>query len=246
MAQDSTFFMSVGNQVKDEYGRIIGRVASLDVNPNGTIGSLYIQQGDGRVAKYPADNLRIEDSQVTMQSSTKTKALTYCDQIPLIWRKNQTIRNLLDKNKISPDVYDDLHRNFQGALEQLKSEAQTLVEKIDQEKARCERETKDLNYALVNLEIEHEIGKIEEDPYQGAFTAIQECLKNVNREKAELEEIKNKLSNILLGETAVTDEAKGEETSQATSETEGPAEAQSSLPEPPVVVYVKEIGQSSA
>ncbi len=245
MAEDSNFFMSIGNQVKDEYGRIIGRVASVDVNPNGTIGSLYIQQGDGRVAKYPADNLRIEDSHVTVQSSTKAKALTYCDHIPLIWRKNQTIKSLLDRNKISPDVYDDLHRNFQGALEQLKSEAQILIEKIDREKTRCEQETKDLNYALVNLEIEHEIGKIEEEPYQGAFAAIQECLKNVNQEKSELEEIKNKLSNILLGETVKADEA-GEEASEVTSETEESAEAQSGLPEPPVVVYVKEIGQSSA
>jgi hypothetical protein len=246
MTQDSNFFVSIGNPVKDEYGRTIGRVASLDVNPNGTIGSLYIQQGDGRVAKYPADNLIIEDSHVTMQSSTKTKALTYCDQIPLVWRKNQTIRNLLDSNKISPDVYDDMHQNFQDALEQLKGEAQTLVEKIDQEIARCTREKRDLNYALVNLEIEHEIGKIGEDPYQGAFTAIQECLNNVNREKVELEEIKNKLSNILLGDATLADEAKEDETPQAASEAEGSTEAQSSLPEPPVVVYVKEVGQSSA
>jgi chromosome segregation ATPase len=252
--------MSIGRQIKDEYGRTIGRVTSLAVNPNGRVDSAFIQHGDGEVAKYPAEILKMEDSEVVLLSKTKMKATSLNDQIPLIWRKNRALKTLVEKNKISPEVYEDLHGNFDGVLNQLKNEAQTLMEDMNREIDRCKQEIKNLNYALVNLEIEHEIGKIIEESYQKAFAAIQECLKNANTEKTDLETMKSKLSNIILGDNQPTIEQELKETEEVKEgfeeETEVQGEIQDEpptspnqspdLPEPPVVVYVKEAGKSGA
>lgn len=263
MAQESNFFMSIGKQIEDEYGRTIGRVTSLAVNPHGRVDSAFIQHGDGKIVKYPAENLKIDDSGVVLLSQTKMKAASLNDRIPLIWRKNQALKDLVEKDKISPEVYDDLHQSFDGALNQLKSEAQTLMEDIEGETSRCTQEIKNLNYALVNLEIEHEIGKIDDQSYQRAFTTIQECLKKANNEKSDLEEMRNKLSNIIMGETQEAEkqveeaEQTGEVREESVEETEVEEESQksppppsspesSNLPEPPAVVYVKEADQSSA
>jgi len=247
MTQESKFFMSIGKQLKDEYGRTIGEVTSLAVNPSGRVDSAYIRQGDGKIIKCAAESLKIDDSEVTLLSKTKMKVTSLCDQIPLIWRKDQALKDLVGKNKISPEVHDDLHRSFEGVLNQLKSEAEILTEKIDKEIARCTQEIKDLNYALVNLEIEHEIGKIDEQSYQTAFTVIQECLKKANTEKSDLEAMKSKLSNIILGDTKLKIELEAEEESAEESIIQEEPPTQSpSLPEPPVVVYVKEAGKSSA
>jgi hypothetical protein len=253
MTQDSNLFMSIGKQIKDEYGRTIGKTASFAVSPNGRIDSVYIEQGNSKIIKYPAENLKVEDSEIILLSKTKMEATTLSDQIPLIWRKDQALKELLEKKKISPEVHEDLHKSFDGVLNQLKSEAKTLMENFDKETARCAREIKELNYALVNLEIEHEIGKVDEQSYQTSFTTIQECLKAANTEKSELEAIKSKLSNILLGETPPLPEQEIEE--EPTEELKAEEEAQKqaltppipspNLPEPPVVVYVKEVGESS-
>ena len=249
MTQESNLFISIGKQVKDEYGRTIGRVASFAVNPNGRVDFAYIEQGDGKLAKYPAESLKVEGSETILLSTTKTKAKTFCDQIPLIWRKDQALKKLVEQNKISPEVHEDLHKSFEGVLNQLKSEAQTLNEEIDKETAGCAQGIKDLNYALVNLEIEHEIGKIDDESYQAAFTIIQECLKGTNMKKSDLETMKNELLNILLGETPpqIEQEFKGEliEKSKAQDEVLTPLPEASNLPEPPVVVYVKEVGEAS-
>ena len=253
MTQDSNLFISIGKRIKDEYGRTIGKATSFAVNPNGRINSIYIEQGNGKIIKCPAENLKVEDSEIILLSRVKTEATTLSDQIPLIWRKDQALKELLEKDKISPELHEDLHKSFEGVLNQLKSEAKTLMENIDKETARCARETKDLNYALVNLEIEHEIGKIEEQSYQTSFTTIQECLKKANKEKSELEAIKSELSNILLGETPpLTEQEIKEESAEVPKAEEGvQMEAPTSqtpspnLPEPPVVVYVKEVGESS-
>ncbi|MGC9345369.1 MAG: CdvA-like protein [Candidatus Bathyarchaeales archaeon] len=246
MTQNSNLFLSVGKQVKDEYERVIGKVASFAVNPNGRIDSVYIEQGDGRFIKHSAESLKVEGSEVVLLSKIKMETATLCDQIPLIWRKDQTLKELLEKKKISPELYEDLHNSFDGVLNQLKSEAQALIEKIDKETARCAQEIKELNYALVHLEIEHEIGKVDEQSYQTAFLTIQECLKRANVEKSDLEAMKNKLSNILLGETQpqTEQETKEEATEESKAQDEAPAPPSPNLPEPPVVVYVKEVGES--
>jgi len=196
--------------------------------------------------KYPLDHVKINEYDVTLLSPIKVRANALCNEIPLIWRKDQALKELSDKGKIPPDLYQNLHESFEGALNQLKSEAQAVIEQIDTQIKECADEIQELNYALVNLEIEHEIGKVEENAYQTAFTIIQECLKRANTEKNDFETLKNSLSNVLLGEepkpiepveTVETTTTTVEETT--TEEAESPAPPSSTLPQPPVIVYVK-------
>ncbi|MEM2947769.1 MAG: CdvA-like protein [Candidatus Bathyarchaeia archaeon] len=263
MQQDPNLFLSLGRVVKDEYGRPIGEVASFAVKPHGVVDAVYIRHSDGRFIKYPAGTIKVDGSEVIFLSKVKCDTAVFCDQIPLIWRKDQALKELLEKKKISPEVYEDLHRSFEGALNQLKSEAQkkispevyedlhrsfegalnqlkseaqALLERINKEIEKCDQEIMELNYALVHLEVEHEIGEVDDQSYQTAFTTIQDCLKKVNLEKTDLENMKNKLSNILLGESPLKN---------VTEEhvKEAPTPPSPSLPEPPVIVYVREAGE---
>lgn len=235
MSQNPNFFLSIGKPVKDEYGRIVGRVASFALTPSGKFDAVYIELGDGKLLKNSVEHLKFDGDNVTLVSKIKLRTLVLCDQIPLLWRKDQALKELAEKKKISEELYQELHNNFEGALNQLKSEAQALINEIDGEIAKCIEATKELNYALVNLEIEHEIGQIDDQSYSTAFSLIQENFRRVNAEKSDLEQMKSKLSNIVLGETL---KPKVEEPTKP-----GITEASPELPEPPVVVYVKEIGK---
>lgn len=258
MSQETNFFMSIGKKIYDEYGRAIGRVTSLSVNPHGKVDSAFVKHGDGKVVKYPTEKLKVDDSGVTLLSETKVKAGSLSDRIPLIWRKDQALKELVDKEKISPGVYDDLHQSFGGILDQLKDEAKNLMEDVELEIDRCNQEIENLNYALVNLEIEHEIGKVDDQAYQDAFSTIQDCLKKSNAEKSDLEKMKSTLSNTLLGENVAEPEPPEEESEMEEAEEEyteepeieveeeEPSKETSDFPEPPSVVYVKEASQSSA
>jgi len=246
MSQNPNLFLSVGKQIKDEYGREIGKVASFALTPSGKFDSVFVEQGDGKFSKISVENVRFDGTNITLISKVKSQANVFCDQIPLLWRKEQALKELSEKKKISQELYAEVHSNFDGALNQLKSEAQALIEEIDKEIAGCAEEIKELNYALVHLELEHEIGKIDDGSYETAFEIIEESLKRVKTEKSDLELTQNKLSNILLGEAP---KPLAEEKSKVEAETP-PQDVTAvsnapDLPEPPVVVYVKEIGKSS-
>jgi len=238
MSQNPNLFPYIGKEIRDEYGRVIGKIASFALTPSGKFDTVFIEQGDGRFLKRTVEQLKIDENSVIFVSKIKSKTNILCDQIPLIWRKNQALKELLEKKKISQELYTELHSSFDGVLNQLKSEAQSILEEMDKEIARCNNEISQLNYALVHLEIEHEIGKIDDENYRTAFEVIQENLKHVNAEKTDIELMKNKLSNIILGETL---EPEPEETKPLPSSSDSTPD----LPEPPVIVYVKEIGKAN-
>ncbi|MBN1357198.1 CdvA-like protein [Candidatus Bathyarchaeota archaeon] len=278
MTNNSNLFLSIGKPIKDEYGRTVGKVASFALTPNGKFDGVYVESNDGKFVKQSMEHLTFNGAEVTFTSNLKSRASILCDQIPLIWRKNQALKDLAEKRKISPDLYQELRSNFEAVLNQLKKDAQDLSEEANKEVVRCNQEIKTLGYAVVNLELEHEIGQVDEEAYQSAFTLLQENLKRANIEKSDIELTKSKLSNIMLGDSnkqleqkispileSTKEEAPTEITEEMANEvpTETPAEVAEDtitetpdeipdetseeapeLPEPPVVVYVKEVGKA--
>jgi hypothetical protein len=207
------------------------------VTPSGKFDSVYVELGDGRFSKHSTEHLKIDGADITLISNIKAQAAILSDQIPLIWRKDQAIKDLSERKKISKEMYSELHTSFDGILTQLKTEAQALMEEMDDEIAECADVIKALNYAFVNLEIEHEIGKLDNPTYETALAIVQGNLKRTHNEKTDLELTRSKLSNILLGDLARIRMPDVPRTSSSLQSSPG-------LPEPPVVVYVKEIGKT--
>jgi len=228
-------FLFVGKPVKDEYGRQIGRIASFRVTPSGRVDGIFIEHGDGEFLSYPSDQFRMENGEFVISPPLKLKAKSLCLEIPLIWRKDQALNELVEKKKIPPEMFDDLHKNFEGALNQLKVDARTVMGDIDKQTNKCTKQIQEFHSALINLEIEREIGRIDDESYQKALEIIQWGLKGVNAEKSDLEVLKSKLSNLLLGEKTV----KTPETPTQTETQEATAPTSPTLPEPPVVVHVR-------
>ena len=234
---NSNLFLSIGKPIKNEYGRVIGKVASFALTPNGKFDAVYIEFGDGQFSKQPMESLRFNGAEITFISKIKSQAGTLCDQIPLIWRKDEALKDLVDKKKITPDIYQDLHNSFESVLTQLKKEAQVIIDESAIEIERCNEEITSLSYAIANLEIEHEIGKIDEENYKSAFTLLQETLRRATTEKTDYELTKSRLSSVLLGDQSqVAPKINKVYAEQVNTTTR--------LPEPPVVVYVKEIGKA--
>jgi chromosome segregation ATPase len=87
------------------------------------------------------------------------------------------------KRRRSPEMYDDLHNTFEAALDELKENAKALMGDIDSQIDDCNSQIHELHSALINLEIEREIGRLDMESYERALAIIQSGLKGVNAEK---------------------------------------------------------------
>jgi len=233
---NSNLFLYIGKPIKNEYGRIIGKVASFALTPSGKFEAIFVEFGDGQFTKQPMDTLKFNGAEVTFVSKIKNQAIILCDQIPLIWRKDEALKDLSDKRKLSQELYQELHTSFTGVLALLKKEAQVIIDEASIEIERCREEITSLAYAIANLEIEHEIGKVDEENYKSAFTLLQDTLKRATSERTDFELTKSRISSVLLGES--------QDSMQKTKTYAEQVNVAQKLPEPPVVVYVKEVGKA--
>ena len=224
----SNLFLYIGKPVRDEYGRQVGKIASFAVTPNGRVNGVFVEHGDGEFLRYQSDQFKMEGEEITLTPQIKLRVKALCDEIPLIWRKDQALSDLVDKKKIPSEMFTELHKNFEGALNQLRTDAQTHLESIDKQISKCNTQTRELNSALIHVEIEREIGRLDDAAYETALQMVQDGLKRVNSEKTDLESLRSQLSNLMLGDTTMP------ERTPETKQTSTPP-----LPEPPVVVHVK-------
>ena len=229
----------IGKPLKDEYGCQIGEIASFLVSPNGRIDGVLVKHGDGEFLRYSSDHFKLYNDSIILLLPIKLKVKSLCDEIPLIWRKDQALNELSGKKKVPSDMVNILHKNFEGALNQLKADAQATLEEIDTQIENCNTQIKDLNSSLINLEIEHEIGRIDAESYQKSMAIILEGLKQVNTQRTDIQAMRNSLSNMLLGEKSKIAEKQDESQKE-------PPSAPQSLPEPPVVVHVKGPSKTSS
>jgi len=227
----SNLFLYIGKPLKDEYGRQIGRIASFSVSPNGRVNAVFVEHGDGEFQRYSSEQFKVDGDEITLLPTIKLKVKALCDEIPLIWRKDQALSDLVEKKKIPSEMFAELHKNFEGALNQLKTDAQSNLKSIDEQITKCNSQVRDLNSAFIHLEIEREIGRLDESAYGTALQIVQDGLKRVNSEKTDLESLRSQLSNLLLGDTPALDKE--------------PETARLPLPEPPVVVHVKGTAKTS-
>ena len=233
-------FLFVGKQIKDEYGRQIGRVASFKVTPTGRIDGVFVEHGDGEFLSYSNDQIKVNNGNLVISPTLKLKANSLCQEIPLIWRKDRALNDLVEKKKIPPEMYDDLHETFEGALNQLKDNAKELTDDIDSQINHCNKQIHSLHSALINLEIEREIGRLNGDSYEKALGIIQWGLKGVNAEKSDLQVLKSKLSNLLLGEKSQNrPEVSQTKAPEQTEIPKAPGLVSTNLPEPPVIIHVR-------
>jgi len=206
-----------------------------------------VKHGNGEFTRCPTEHFKTLDDNLILLPPVKLKVKSLCDEIPLIWRKDQALTEIMETKKFPQDMVESFHRNFEGALNQLKTEAKVTLDEIDKDIAQCDKQIKDLNSALVNLEIERGIGRIDDKSYQTSMLIIQEGLKQTTAEKSDLLAMRNTLSNMLLGDKPLIEtETKKESVSVSSSASASSSSAissalQTTLPEPPVVVHVKPV-----
>jgi hypothetical protein len=244
--QSPNFSLFIGKPVRDEYGRQIGRIVSFATNPNGRINRVFMQHENGGFLRHSGDQFRILGDNIVFLSLIKLRVKTLSNKIPLIWRKNQALQELLEKKKISKEMFNDLHNNFEGVLNQLKKEADNTLNDIEKQIAKCTQQVKELNSALMHLEIEREIGKINGESYKTAMEMIEASLKQANAESNDLEAMKSKLSNLFLGETTATVTKIDEEKEETAPDPVSALPSPPSLPEPPVLVHMKNVNKQDS
>lgn len=201
----------IGKPVIDEMQNKIGKILSFIIDSNGKVSEVLIKDNIGEYRCNPVDRLIVGNDAVISISEIDKTVQMVSERIPLLWRKKKILEKLLNEDKILLEIYEDLDKNFGEALGKLKAGAQGIVNELDKQINTCEEIFKTLHLAKTYLEIEYEIGHVDEDAYRESLRAILNGLTGLVEKKHNLREKREALSNILLGEDSLAEGVEPEE-----------------------------------
>jgi len=208
----------VGKNVKDENEKEIGKIVSFLIDSSGQPREALVETVQGQLTRYPLDHLDMTKGEVIAISEVAKKIEALTEQLPKIRKK----RNILDKlvaNKVIPSgIYENLCKEFDKALKEMRNEAQILLESVDKQVKAQDEQLKTLQLARAFLEIEHGIGTLNDETYQQSIMTILREVKNTQQIKLSLLRAKDRIADALLEEKEEVKPEPAEEEKGETSE----------------------------
>jgi len=114
-------------------------------------------------------------------------------ELELAKKKKHALTKLFDEGKVSQLTYDSFSNEIAGAIAEIEAKQSTLVEKMRAKTNELEQQMKTLEFLLVNSEIRHVAGEIEEEIYTREWNVLSLGLETT---KQELNEIIDAISDL--------------------------------------------------
>ncbi len=190
----------VGKNVKDVNDRDVGRITSFLIDSSGRVDEVLVENAHGKFDNYPVEMLEIDQAGVSLISHIDRKIESLAQELPVITRKRRILDKLSENKVIPPDIYENLCKEFDKALKEMRKEAEGLLEDTEKKAEAQDEYIRTLQLSRTFLEIEREIGTIKNEVYQQSLMSILREIKNARQRKLSLIGIKDNVTGILMGE----------------------------------------------
>jgi hypothetical protein len=114
-------------------------------------------------------------------------------ELELARKKKEALDKLFNEGKVSQPTYDSFSNEVAEAITEIEAKQNALVEKMKTKIGELEQQMKTLESLLVNSEIRHVSGEIEDEAYSRECNVLSLGLETTRQE---LDEIKEGISNL--------------------------------------------------
>jgi hypothetical protein len=114
-------------------------------------------------------------------------------ELELARKKKQALDKLFDEGRVSQLTYDSFSNEVAQAIAEIEAKQNALVEKMKAKVSELEQQLKTLEFLLVNSEIRHVSGEMDEEAYNRECNVLSLGLETTRRE---LNEVKDAISNL--------------------------------------------------
>jgi len=201
----------IGKTVKIRGKGDAGVIVSFIMDPSGQVKEVLIEGKQGILEKYPMEMLQVRDDEVFLSSSIEKKLESLSEKLPTTRKKRQVLEKLSKEKVVPQAIFESLVKKFDKMLKEMKDEAKSLIDEIEEQAKIEEDRIKTLQMARAFLEIEHAMGTVSEEIYKRSIVALLKDMKNAQQKRLELLRTKEKVTQILQEKPEVGLEEKQEE-----------------------------------
>jgi hypothetical protein len=210
----------VAKQVKDIYGSHIGRAVGIITEINGEIEAVGVDCGSQGLKQFPYEQLVIQGDYVFFIPRWRLDAQRLLRQKSLTLKRVKALQDIVAENDSMKDDAELVYIKYEKKMHELEHMEKQVNDKLNTRLAELDAEVKNIKSVLFDAKLQFRSNEMREETYQQIKVHTDELIEHINNERAEIGNIRAKLSaqtpeTIVPATAATTSEiapAKEEET----------------------------------
>ena len=194
--QVETIEKYVGENVKDPYGRVIGKLIGFYSDVDGIVTAVEIAKGDLGFETVSIERIDITAEGVKVLPEWKSEALNVAAQFDRAKKRAKALEDLYAKNEIPRHAYEEFKKKVDAAISRLKSKNQEVKALLRRRMGELEDEIVHIEKALTAMKMSYIAGEISERAYKAAAEALRSSRDKDLDEKNDIKKMLEKLTKL--------------------------------------------------
>jgi hypothetical protein len=184
----------VGKQVKDIYGTYIGRAIGIITENDGEIEAVGVDCGSGSLKQLPYEQLVIQGEYVFFIPRWRLDAQRLLRQKSLTLKRIKALQDILSENDSMKEDAELVYIKYDKKLHELDETGKQVNDKLNARLAELELEVKNIKALLFDAKLQFRSNEMKEETYQQIKVQTDELIEHINNERAEIDNVKEKLT----------------------------------------------------
>ncbi len=186
----------LGRSLQDPYGRTFGKVVGISANLKDEITGVGIEVGNGEFVQCPGDRVKISADTLVLAPTWKVEAEEFRKEFDVVTRRLKALDELFSVGDIQKDVYEDMRKQHEDAINELKSKRKSILDTLSQRSSTLNTQLRQLQTHLAGNKMFHASGEFDDQSYKAVSDAIDTGLVRAMAERKEVDSIFGYLSKL--------------------------------------------------
>ena len=237
----------VGKQVKDIYGTYIGRAIGIITENDGEIEAVGVDCGSVGLKQLPYEQLVIQGEYVFFIPRWRLDAQRLLRQKSLTLKRIKALQDILSENDSMKEDAELVYMKYEKKLHELDETGTQVNDKLNARLAELDLEAKNIKAVLFDAKLQFRSNEMKEETYQQVKVQTDELIEHINNERAEINNVKEKLTTQTLENITTTSNSSSPSTVAVppTNEEEGERPTEQTPSQPAEVVSVVQVTATS-
>jgi hypothetical protein len=194
----------VGKHVKDMYGTFMGKVVGMVTDSDGSIESVGVDCGSVGLKQLAYEQLLVQGDYVIYIPRWRLDAQKLLRQKNLTLKRIKALQDIVTENDSMKGDAELVYIKYEKRLHAIEEDEKSINEKLQTRLNELEAESKRIKAVLFDAKLQYRSNEVTEEIYQQISIYTNELLEHINLEKAEINNVKAKLSKQTLENIAST------------------------------------------
>ena len=186
----------LGKPLQDPYGRAYGRVVGINANLKDEVTAVGVEVGNGEFVQCPGERLTPSNETLVLLPSWKQEAEEFRKEFDIVTKRLRALDELFSVGDIQRDVYEDLRKQHEDAINELKGKRAQILQTLLQRTGTLSTQLRQLQTHLAGNKMLHASGEFDDTNYKAASEAIDTGLIRAMAEKKEVDAISSYLGKL--------------------------------------------------